>query len=216
MGHLRCARAVSGAGRRNRCGNGTAARQWTAVGRAQGASSACGGARPGAAARDVAVASADLPAGRARLTVGCRTSACARRADGCPAPAPGPAEAGRRRPGEARHAAEALDDHGDRLVVLGERRPGERRLELDEVAGRAWRIRGLSTGRGMSAAEPTPMIVFDSMLSSIRSEMRKLVLARMFSLTEPDGRWVARIRWTPRLRLAGRYPPCRRRSRGPP
>ena len=37
----------------------------------------------------------------------------------------------------------------------------------------------------MSAAEPTPMIVLDSMLSSMRSEMRRLVLARMLSLTEP-------------------------------
>ena len=49
-------------------------------------------------------------------------------------------------------------------------------------------------GSGMSAAAPTPITVFDSLESSIRSEMRRLVLARMFSLTEPDGRWVARIR----------------------
>ena len=45
----------------------------------------------------------------------------------------------------------------------------------------------------MSAAAGTPITVLDSLASSIRSEMRRLVLARMLSLTDPDGRCVARI-----------------------
>ena len=56
------------------------------------------------------------------------------------------------------------------------------------------------SGTGMSAASGLPITAVDSGRSSMRSEIRRFVLARMFSLTEPDGRWVARIRWMPRLR----------------
>ena len=56
------------------------------------------------------------------------------------------------------------------------------------------------SGTGISAASALLITATDSLLSSMRSEMRRLVLARMLSLTAPDGRCVARIRWMPRLR----------------
>ncbi len=68
-----------------------------------------------------------------RLGVGDRAEAS--RADRrAPSTSRGAAAAGRRPATGTGHAPEVLDDHGDRLVLLRDRRTGERRLELDEVA----------------------------------------------------------------------------------
>jgi hypothetical protein len=52
----------------------------------------------------------------------------------------------------------------------------------------------------MSAASRTPITLVESAVSTTRRQTRRLVLARMFSFTAPDGRWVASSRWMPRLR----------------
>ena len=56
------------------------------------------------------------------------------------------------------------------------------------------------TRRGNAAGASCPTTSRASATSCTRSAMRRLVLARMSSLTTPLGRCVARTRWTPRLR----------------
>ena len=54
--------------------------------------------------------------------------------------------------------------------------------------------------RGIAAGARSPTTSIASEVSCRRSANRRLVLARMSSLITPLGRWVARIRCTPRLR----------------